>query len=411
MATDLEHPGMNDDQPAAGLPELRMLPGRHKRLRDGHPWAFSNEIAMDAAARALPPGGRVRLVSANGEFLAIAGFNPRTLIAARVLSRVAEPPPMRALLAGRLRAALALRERLHPGGFYRLVHAEADGLPGVVVDRYGDVLSVQLNAALAEAMREDLLAALDEVLSPRRVVLRNDSPSRALEGLALVVEEARGGAGDGPVELRENGARFLADLGEGQKTGWFFDQRENRARVAALADGARVLDAYCYAGGFGVLAACRGASEVVLLDRSERALALAMSAAGLNGVEARCRALRGEAFAELERLAAAGERFDVVVADPPAFVKSKKDLGAGARGYRKLARLAGSLVAPGGLLFVASCSHHVDVPLFAEQVARGLDDAARAGRILCTSGAGADHPVHPHLPESAYLKAQLFQLD
>jgi 23S rRNA (cytosine1962-C5)-methyltransferase len=411
MATDLEHPGMNDDQPAAGLPELRMLPGRHKRLRDGHPWAFSNEIAMDAAARALPPGGRVRLVSANGEFLAIAGFNPRTLIAARVLARVAEPPPMRALLAGRLRAALALRERLHPGGFYRLVHAEADGLPGVVVDRYGDVLSVQLNAALAEAMREDLLAALDEVLSPRRVVLRNDSPSRALEGLALVVEEARGGAGDGPVELRENGARFLADLGEGQKTGWFFDQRENRARVAALADGARVLDAYCYAGGFGVLAACRGASEVVLLDRSERALALAMSAAGLNGVEARCRALRGEAFAELERMAAAGERFDVVVADPPAFVKSRKDIGPGARGYRKLARLSAALVAPGGFLFAASCSHHVGPELFAEQVARGLDDAGRGGRILASTGAGADHPVHPHLPESAYLKGQLLQLD
>ena len=411
MATDLEHPGMNDDQPAAGLPELRMLPGRHKRLRDGHPWAFSNEIAMDAAARALPPGGRVRLVSANGEFLAIAGFNPRTLIAARVLSRVAEPPPMRALLAGRLRAALALRERLHPGGFYRLVHAEADGLPGVEVDRYGDVLSVQLNAALAEAMREDLLAALDEVLSPRRVVLRNDSPSRAREGLALVVEEARGGAGDGPVELRENGARFLADLGEGQKTGWFFDQRENRARVAALADGARVLDAYCYAGGFGVLAACRGASEVVLLDRSERALALAMSAAGLNGVEARCRALRGEAFAELERMAAAGERFDVVVADPPAFVKSRKDIGPGARGYRKLARLSAALVAPGGFLFAASCSHHVGPELFAEQVARGLDDAGRGGRILASTGAGADHPVHPHLPESAYLKGQLLQLD
>lgn len=411
MATDLEHPGMNDDLPAAGLPELRMLPGRHKRLRDGHPWAFSNEIAMDAAARALPPGGRVRLVSANGEFLAVAGFNPRTLIAARVLSREAAPPPMRALLAARLRAALALRERLHPGGFYRLVHAEADGLPGVVVDRYGDVLSVQLNAALAEAMREDLLAALDEVLSPRRVVLRNDSSSRALEGLPLVVEEARGGAGDGPVELVENGARFLADLGEGQKTGWFFDQRENRARVAALAGGARVLDAYCYAGGFGVLAACRGASEVVLLDRSERALALAMSAAALNGVEARCRALRGEAFAELERMAAAGERFDVVVADPPAFVKSRKDIGPGARGYRKLARLSAALVAPGGFLFSASCSHHVGPELFAEQVARGLDDAGRGGRILASTGAGADHPVHPHLPESAYLKGQLLQLD
>jgi len=412
MATEGEDRPMPSDMGEAALPELRMLPGRHKRLRDGHPWAFSNEIAMDAAARALPPGGCVRLVSANGEFLAVAGFNPRTLIAARVLSREASPPPMRALLGWRLRAALALRERLHPGGFYRLVHAEADGLPGIVVDRFGDVLSVQPNAALAEAMREDLLAALDEVLSPRRVVLRNDSPSRALEGLQLAVEEARGAGGDGgPVELRENGARFLADLGEGQKTGWFFDQRDNRARVAALAEGARVLDAYCYAGGFGVLAACRGASEVVLLDRSERALSLATAAAALNGVDARCRALRGEAFAELERLDAAGERFDVVVADPPAFVKSRKDIGPGARGYRKLARLSAALVAPGGFLFAASCSHHVGPELFAEQVARGLDDASRGGRILASTGAGADHPVHPHLPESAYLKGELLQLD
>lgn len=411
MATEREDPQMPTDDATAGLPELRMLPGRHKRLRDGHPWAFSNEVAMDAAARALPPGGRVRLVTANGEFLAVAGFNPRTLIAARVLSREASPPPVRALLEERLRAALALRERLHPGGFYRLVHAEADGLPGIVVDRYGDVLSVQLNAALAEAMRDELLAALDGLLAPRRVVLRNDSPARALEGLPLAVEEMRGGGADGLVELRENDARFLADLGEGQKTGWFFDQRENRARVAALAGGARVLDAYCYAGGFGVLAACRGAAEVVLLDRSERALSLATAAAGLNGVSARCRALRGEVFGELERMAAAGERFDVVVADPPAFVKSRKDLGAGARGYRKLARLSATLVAPGGFLFAASCSHHVGPELFAEQVARGLDDAGRGGRILATTGAGADHPVHPHLPESAYLKGQLLQLD
>jgi 23S rRNA (cytosine1962-C5)-methyltransferase len=390
-------------------PALRLLPGHHKRVRHGHPWVFSNEIAMDAAARALPPGGIVRLVAASGEELGLASFNPRTLIAARVLSRDPSVAIDADFVRARLAAALALRERLHPGGFYRLVHAEADGLPGCVIDRYADVLTVQLNTAGAEHLRQPLLAALEALLAPRAIVLRNDAPVRLLEGLTEHVETIGTIGAETPVE--ENGATFLADLGGGQKTGWFFDQRENRARVAALAGGARVLDAYCYAGGFGVLAACRGAREVMLLDRSESALALAMAAAARNGVQARCRALRGEVFAELERLAVAGERFDVVVADPPAFVKSKKDLGAGARGYRKLARLAAALVAPGGLLFVASCSHHVDVPTFCEQIARGLDDAARAGRILCTSGAGADHPVHPHLPESAYLKAQLFQLD
>lgn len=394
---------------SAPLPELRLLPGHHKRVRHGHPWVFSNEVAMDAAARMLPPGGVVRLVAANGEALGLASFNPRTLIAARVLSRDPGAAIDADFVRARLAAALALRERLYPGGFYRLAHAEADGLPGCVIDRYGDVVSVQLNTAGAEHLRAPLLAALRDHLSPRAIVLRNDAPVRRLEGLPEAVETIGEIAGE--TRVQENGAAFLADLGEGQKTGWFFDQRENRARVAALAGGARMLDAYCYAGGFGVLAACRGAGEVTLLDRSESALALAMAAAARNGVDARCRTLRGEVFAELERLAAAGERFDVVVADPPAFVKSKKDLGAGARGYRKLARLAAALVAPGGFLFVASCSHHVDVPLFAEQVARGLDDATRAGRILCTSGAGADHPVHPHLPESAYLKAQLFQLD
>lgn len=390
-------------------PALRLLPGHHKRVRHGHPWVFSNEIAMDAAARALPPGGIVRLVAASGEELGLASFNPRTLIAARMLGRDPAVAIDAAFVRDRLAAALVLRERLYPGGFYRLVHAEADGLPGCVIDRYGDVLAVQLNTAGAEHLRALLLATLGEMLSPRAIVLRNDAPARRLEGLPEAVETI--GTIDGETPVVENAATFLADLGGGQKTGWFFDQRENRARVAALAGGARLLDAYCYAGGFGVLAACRGADEVTLLDRSEGALALAMSAAARNGVEARCRPLRGEVFAELERLAASGERFGVVVADPPAFVKSKKDLGAGARGYRKLARLAAALVAPGGFLFVASCSHHVDVPLFAEQVARGLDDAARTGRILCSSGAGADHPVHPHLPESAYLKAQLFQLD
>jgi 23S rRNA (cytosine1962-C5)-methyltransferase len=392
-------------------PELRLLPGRHKRVRAGHPWVFSNEIAMDPRVRALPPGGIVRLAAASGEFLGLAGFNPHTLIAARIFSRAAGATIDRRFLAGRFAAALALRERLYPGGFYRLVHAEADGLPGIVVDRYGGTLSVQFNTATAERLRGDALAALADAVGPVRIVLRNDSPSRVLEGLPLVVEAAPGDGEAAPLEIHENGAVFLADPGAGQKTGWFFDQRENRARVAALAAGARVLDAYCYAGGFGVLAASRGAREAVLLDRSQAALDLAMEAARRNGVADRCAPRRGEAFAELERMAAAGERFDIVVTDPPAFVKSRKDLGAGVRGYRKLARLGAALTAPGGLLFAASCSHHVEPAVFAAEVARGIEDAGRAGRVLASTGAAMDHPVHPFLPESAYLKALLLQLD
>jgi 23S rRNA (cytosine1962-C5)-methyltransferase len=392
------------------VPAIRIQPGRHKRVAGGHPWVFSNEIAMDAAAKALPPGGLVRLQTASGDAVGLAMFNPHTLISARILTREDGASVDAGFLAQRLSAALGLREQLYPGGCYRLIHAEADGLPGTVIDRYGGVVAIQANTAGMDRLTPQLLEAVDRVLAPDIVVLRNDSHARQLEGLELYAKVIKG-ALEGPVPLTENGARFFADLESGQKTGWFYDQRDNRAAVARLASGRRVLDLYTYAGGFAVAAALGGAREVTAVDRSERALALAEKAAEANGFAARCRFVRAEAFVELERLAAAGERFDLVVADPPAFVKSKKDLNQGARGYRKLARLAASVVAPGGFLFIASCSHHVDVPLFAEQVRRGLSDTGRGGRILGTVGAAADHPVHPHLPESAYLKGQLLQLD
>ena len=392
------------------LPVVRLQPGRHKRAAFGHPWIFSNEIAMDAAVKALPPGGLVRLQTATGDTLGVAMFNPHPLISARILSRDANATIDADFLAARLRAALELRERLYPGGCYRLIHAEADGLPGTVIDRYGDVVTIQVNTAGIDRLTPDLILAVERIVAPATIVLRNDSSARQLEGLTLETKIVKGAIG-GPVPLTENGRRFFADLAEGQKTGWFYDQRDNRAALAQLAAGKRVLDLYTYAGGFAVLSACGGASEVTAVDRSDRALALAEQAAQANDVAERCRFVRAEAFAELERLAAAGERYDVVVADPPAFVKAKKDLNQGARGYRKLARLSAALVAPGGFFFIASCSHHVDVPLFAEQVRRGLADIGRSGRILRTAGAAADHPVHPHLPESAYLKGQLLQLD
>jgi 23S rRNA (cytosine1962-C5)-methyltransferase len=395
---------------ATDRPTLRLLPGRHKRLKHGHPWAYSNEIAMDAPAKALAPGTVVALESAEGESLGAAFFNPHSLVAARLLARDARAAIDRGFLAARLRAALALRETLYREPYYRLVHAEADGLPGLAIDRYGEVLACQVNAAGIERLRGELLAALEDVLAPRVVVLRNDSPVRALEGLELSVEIAKGELA-APVMLVENGCRFLADLAGGQKTGWFFDQRDNRAFVAALARGRRVLDLYCYSGGFAIAAAAAGAQEVLAIDRSEAALALAAKAAALNGVEARCRFERGQAFGETERLVREGARFELVICDPPAFVKSKRDLAAGAKGYRKLARLAAQLAAPGGFVFLASCSHNLEPERFAEEIRRGLAQAGRSGRVLRSAGAAPDHPVHPFLPESAYLKAQLLQLD
>jgi len=391
-------------------PTIALQPGRHKRAEAGHPWVYSNEIAMDAAAKALPKGTLVTLRKAGGEALGVATFNAHTLVAARILDRDAKRNVDRAFFATRLESALTLRRRLYAEPHYRLVHAEADRLPGVVADRFGDVLVTQLNTAGMALLEAEWIAACEAVLAPKAVVLRNDSPARALEGLEPELRVARGEI-DGAIELVENGARFLADPREGQKTGWFFDQRDNRRFVAGLSQGARVLDLYCYAGGFAIAAALAGADQVLALDRSEAALALAARAAEMNGVGERCRFQRADAFGEVSRLGAQGERFDVVIADPPAFVKSKKDLGPGLRGYRKLARLAATLVAPQGVLFVASCSHNVEPPDFAEAVRRGLEDAGRSGRILRSAGAAPDHPVHPWLPESAYLKALALVLD
>ncbi len=396
------------DTPAA-RPTISLAPGGHKRAAGGHPWVYSNEIRMDAAAKALPPGTVVTLKTADGKSLGVATFNPHTLVSARILDHDPGRRIDGSFFATRIENALGLRRRLFDTPYYRLIHAEADGLPGVVADRFGDVLVCQINTAGMSVLTEAWLAACRETLAPRAIVLRNDSSARGLEGLPSEVSVAFGELGD-LVEIVENGARFAVDPLGGQKTGWFFDQRDNRRFMAGLSAGARVLDLYAFAGGFSIAAALAGADQVIALDRSEPALALAASSAEKNGVAERCRFVRGEAFAELERLADAGERFDVVIADPPAFVKAKKDLGPGLRGYRKLARMAAARVAPGGMLFIASCSHNVETDDFAEAVRRGLADTGRSGRILRSAGAAADHPVHPWLPESAYLKALVLAL-
>jgi 23S rRNA (cytosine1962-C5)-methyltransferase len=418
-AASHEWPGMSsktavigeasDDDPAA-RPSVALLPARHQRAEAGHPWIYANEIRMDAAARTLLPGTLVTLRRADDSALGVAMFNPHCLLAARLLDRDAGRPIGRRFLARRLERALRVRERLFDEPYYRLVHAEADGLPGLVVDRYGAVLVVQSNAAGMARLEPLILDALAALLKPRAIVLRNDSPARLQEGLMLEARVARG-AIDEPVLVHENGAIFPVDPVAGQKTGWFFDQRDNRRFVAGLARDARVLDLYCFTGGFAVQAARAGATEVLGIDRSEPALALAAEAVAMNEVEGICSFHRAEVFGEAARLAATGERFDVVVADPPAFAKSRKEVPAALRGYRKLARLAASLTARGGILFLASCSYNVGGAEFAEAARRGLADAGRSGRILRNAGAGPDHPVHPSLPESAYLKTTTLALD
>lgn len=393
--------------PAKKLPSVLLRAGEDRRVRAGHPWIFSNEILMDAETRALPAGTLAILRAAGGEALGLVTFNPHSLIAGRLLSANPDTKVDALFFGRRLVQAMALRDRLIGVPYYRLIHAEADGLPGVVIDRFGEALVVQVNTAGMELLTPMLLEALDAELSPSTIVLKNDSPVRTLEGLARETKVAKGNAG--PVELTENGAKFVADLSGGQKTGWFYDQRDNRRFIAGLARDARVLDVYSYSGGFGVLAARHAAKSVTCVDRSQAALDTAAEAAALNGVASVLAFEKGDAFDALEKRA--GTRFDLVVCDPPAFVKSRKELKSGAQGYRKLVRLAAPLVTESGFLFVASCSHLVDPPLFAEQVRRGLRDAGRTGRILLASGAALDHPVHPSLPETAYLKALTLQLD
>jgi len=397
--------GIDDPQTR---PQIRIQKGRSRRLRAGHPWLFSNEIEMTPEAKALERGQLVTVVDAGDERLGVATFNPHSLIAARLLSDTWTEAVTADFLSRRLGRAKTLRERMFPEPWYRLAYSEADGLPGLVVDRYGDVVAVQANTAGMDRLMPLVIEALNHVLSPRAIVLKNDSPVRGLEGLDLYDRVAQGEV-EGPVTVRENGITYFADLVHGQKTGWFFDQRDNRAFVARFAQGKRVLDMFSYGGGFALAMLAGGATQAVAVDRSAEALEMAARAASANGMV--LETARAEAFAEMERLAQAKETFGVVAVDPPAFVKSRKDLAVGSKGYRKMARLAAPLVEPGGILFCASCSHHMPEGQFMDEIAHGLSLAGRTGRILRVSGAGPDHPLHPHVPESAYLKAVTLQLD
>jgi 23S rRNA (cytosine1962-C5)-methyltransferase len=358
--------------------------------------------------RQMPPGAVVRLEGDDGARFGAFMFNPHSLIAARRLDRDPEAQIDKAWVQGRLGEAMTLRQSVCDTPFHRLVHAEADRLPGLIVDRYGDVAVLAANAAGMDRLLPDIAAGLQEILALRTLVARNDSAARLHEGLPQEVAVLFGDAAETIVE--EGGVAFPVDPLGGQKTGFFFDQRPNRDAVAALADGGRVLDVFCHVGAFGLRAAAAGARAVTLVDSSQPALDRAALAAERNGLRARVTLRRDDAFDAMAALAAEGARFDVVVCDPPAFAKSRRDQAAGLRAYQRMARLAAPLVAKGGFLFVASCSHHASPEAFAAEIATGLFRARREGRIVFSGGAGPDHPVHPLLPESAYLKAQLIQL-
>jgi 23S rRNA (cytosine1962-C5)-methyltransferase len=386
------------------LPPL-IVPKPPRRFLDGHPWLYSNEVTMDAGAKALVPGSIVRLEDGRKRFLGLAHFNPHSLIAARVLTRTEEEIGT-GFWKKKLQAALALREILFREPYYRLTHGEADGLPGLVIDRYGEVVVMQPNSAGMHAARKDIAAALDSLIAPATIYLRGDAPARKLEGLPDENEALKGTA-PAQIEVRENGVTYLADIEAGQKTGWFYDQRRNRALAAELAKGKTVLDLCAHSGGFGLPAAKAGAIKVVCVDSSGPALALAAEAAKKNNLpQVNC--VEEDMF---DFCTKHSETYDMVIADPPPFARSKKDVGAALKGYRKLARLSAGRVAQGGFLFIFSCSHAILRERFDEECLHGVRDTGRTAKVLARTGADLDHPLHPQLDESAYLKGLLLALD
>ena len=393
------------------LPVIRLKPKANPRpVRHGAPWVYDNELVLDRRAKGLAPGTLAILEDNARQPLALVAVNPASRITARVLDRDPGVVVDQAWLTARIARALALREALFDAPFYRLIHAEADGLPGVIIDRFGDVAVIQPNAAWAERLLEPLVAALVDVTGVATVLKNAGGRARGLEGLDDVSGVLRGAAPEAPVPVPMNGATYMADLTGGQKTGLFYDQRPNHAFAARLATGARVLDVFSHVGGFALAALAGGAATALAVDGSEPALALAREGADRMGLGAAFETRRGDAFAVLEALGEEAAQFDLVICDPPAFAPSKKALDRGLRAYERVARMAAPLVAEGGTLVLCSCSHAADLSAFRSACVRGIGRAGRNARLIHTGFAGPDHPMHPQLAESGYLKALFFAL-
>jgi len=387
------------------VPVLKLKRGEDRRLRAGHLWIFSNEV--DTAATPLTqfePGAAVQVHSDRDQFLGFGYVNPRTLIAARIVTRDAAYPLDAGLLVHRLRVALELREKLYREPYYRLAFGESDGLPGLVLDRYGDVLVAQSGTAGIDRLRGAVEDAVAKVVGTRTLVWKNDSGARELEGLALEVSAAQSAPIPEEITVREQGVQFVAPLAHGQKTGWFYDQAANRERLRRyLPAGARVLDVCSYVGAWAVTAMKGGAGSATCVDSSATALDFVQRNAKANGVAVET--IRDDAFDALKALQEQGARYDVVIVDPPAFAKRKKDVPQATAAYRKLNQLALSLIERDGLLVSCTCSYHMPADDLAAAIQGAARHTSRFVQILEQGGQSPDHPVHPAIPETRYLKA------
>ena len=390
------------------IPVLKLKRGEDRRLRAGHLWIFSNEV--DTAATPLTqfePGAAVQVHSDRDQFLGHAYVNPRTLIAARIVGRDAAYPLDPSLLVHRLRVALSLRERLYREPWYRLVYGESDGLPGLVLDRYGDIVVAQSGTAGIDRLRSDIEAAVNKVIHAKTIVWKNDSGARELEGLektAGVWDADTWTAAPAEIIVREQGVEFVAPLADGQKTGWFYDQAANRERLRRyLPSGARVLDVCSYVGAWAVSALKGGASSATCVDSSATALDYVARNARANGVNVET--VKDDAFDALKGLQESGAKFDVVILDPPAFAKRKKDAPQAQAAYRKLNQLALPLIDRDGLLVSCSCSYHMGADELMASIQTAARHTSRFVQVLELGGQSPDHPVHPAIPETRYLKS------
>ncbi len=386
------------------LPSLWLKKGEDRRLRSGHLWVFSNEVDNERSAlKAFTPGQVALLRDHADRALGTVYVNPHSLICARLMSRDPRRVLGQSLLEDRLRQALALRERLCETPCYRLVHGDGDGLSGLIIDRYGDTCVIQPNTAGMEQALEALIAALRATVRPSHILIRADSPMRELEGLD---HYQRWVDGTGPelLELTENGVRFQVGSQDAQKTGWYYDHRASRARLADHVRGRRVLDVFSYVGAWGVQALAAGASSATCVDSSAAALDRASGNAALNGLDAALTTIEGDAFTVLQALREERQHYDVVIVDPPAFVKRKKDLKKGLGGYRRLNQLAMQVLAKGGTLISASCSSHVTADALLQEILAAARHLDRSLQVIETGQQAPDHPVHPAIPESRYLK-------
>lgn len=387
----------------ADLPELRLKRGEDRRLAAGHLWVFSNEVdTARTPLTAFQPGALCRVVSDRDRFLGYAYVNPHSLISARILGRSAAHPPDKSLFVHRLQVAQSLRRRLYEKPFYRLVYGESDGLPGLVLDRFGDVLVGQIATAGMEALRPQIEAAVKKVIDPAALVWKNDAGARDLEGLPHYVETVFAAAPES-IMVEEGGVGFQVPLGSGQKTGWFFDQAANRLALRKYVGGARVLDVFSYLGAWGLGALAAGASEATCVDSSATALEQLQASAAANGLKPAV--LKGDAFNVMESLHGEGRRFDVVVIDPPAFIKRRKDVPKGEAAYKRLNQLAMQLLERDGILVSCSCSYHLGADRLLAAIQRGARHLGRFVQVVEVGGQSADHPLHPAIPETRYLKA------